>query len=59
MITLGIDPGIATTGFGRYNVPFRDIQITDITFVGRGAVFLFPKTRCVLDIGAQSTRALM
>lgn len=49
---------IATTGFGRYNVPFRDIQITDITCVARGAVFLFPKTRCVLDIGAQSTRAL-
>jgi len=49
---------IATTGFGRYNVPFRDVQITDITCVGRGAVFLFPKTRSVLDIGAQSTRAL-
>jgi predicted CoA-substrate-specific enzyme activase len=49
---------IATTGFGRYNVPFRDIQITDITCVGRGAVFLFPKTRCILDIGAQSTRAI-
>jgi predicted CoA-substrate-specific enzyme activase len=49
---------IATTGFGRYNVPFRDLQITDITCVGRGAVFLFPKTRSVLDIGAQSTRAL-
>jgi predicted CoA-substrate-specific enzyme activase len=49
---------IATTGFGRYNVPFRDVQITDITCVGRAAVFLFPKTRCVLDIGAQSTRAL-
>ena len=49
---------IATTGFGRYNVPFRDIQITDITCVGRAAVFLFPKTRSVLDIGAQSTRAL-
>jgi predicted CoA-substrate-specific enzyme activase len=49
---------IATTGFGRYNVPFRDIQITDITCVARGSVFLFPKTRCVLDIGAQSTRAL-
>jgi predicted CoA-substrate-specific enzyme activase len=26
--------------------------------VGRGAVFLFPNTRTVLDIGAQSTRAL-
>jgi (R)-2-hydroxyacyl-CoA dehydratese activating ATPase len=49
---------IATTGFGRYNVPFRDIQITDITCVARGSVFLFPKTRCVLDIGAQSTRSL-
>jgi predicted CoA-substrate-specific enzyme activase len=49
---------IATTGFGRYNVPFRDIQITDITCVARGSVFLFPKTRSVLDIGAQSTRAL-
>ncbi len=49
---------IATTGFGRYNVPFRDIQITDITCVGAGAVFLYPKTRTVLDIGAQSTRAL-
>lgn len=49
---------IATTGFGRYNVPFRDIQITEITCVGRGAAFLFPKTHCILDIGAQSTRAL-
>ena len=49
---------IATTGFGRYNVPFRDIQITDITCVGRGSVFLFPKTRSILDIGAQSTRAI-
>ncbi len=49
---------IATTGFGRYNVPFRDIQITEITCVGRGAVHLFPKTRCILDIGAQSTRAI-
>ena len=49
---------VATTGFGRYNVPFRDIQITDITCVGRGTVHLFPKTRCILDIGAQSTRAI-
>jgi predicted CoA-substrate-specific enzyme activase len=49
---------IATTGFGRYNVPFRDLQITDITCVGVGSVFLFPKTSTVLDIGAQSTRAI-
>ena len=49
---------VATTGLGRYNVPFRDLQITDITAVARGAAQLFPSTRCVLDIGAQSTRAL-
>jgi len=48
----------ATTGFGRFNVPFRDIQITDMTCGARGAVFLFPGTTCVLDIGSQSTRAI-
>jgi predicted CoA-substrate-specific enzyme activase len=49
---------LATTGLGRYNVPFRDLQITEITCVARGAAFLFPGTRCVLDVGAQSTRAI-
>ena len=49
---------VATTGLGRYNVPFRDIQITDITAVARGAAHLFPGTRSVIDIGAQSTRAI-
>jgi predicted CoA-substrate-specific enzyme activase len=49
---------VATTGLGRYNVPFRDIQITEITCAARGAHYLFPDTHCVLDIGAQSTRAI-
>lgn len=49
---------IAATGFGRYSVPFRNLQITDITCGGRGAAFLFPDTVCVLDIGSQSTRAM-
>ncbi len=49
---------VATTGLGRYNVPFRDIQITDITAVAQGAARLFPGTRVILDIGAQSTRAM-
>src|SRR4030067_2500244 len=46
---------IATTGFGRYNVPFRDIQITDITCVGTGAGIIFTNTRTVLNIRATST----
>ena len=49
---------VATTGFGRYGVGFRDIQITEITSGARGAHFLFPASRCVLDIGGQSTRAM-
>jgi len=48
----------ASTGFGRTTVDFRDIQMTDLTAHGQGARFLFPGTRSVLDIGAQSTRAI-
>jgi len=58
----GLTPGdvayVATTGLGRYSIAFRDVQITDITCGARGAGFLFPATRFVLDIGAQSTRAI-
>ena len=49
---------LATTGFGRYNVAARDLQVTEITAAGRGASYLFPKTRSIIDIGAQNTRAI-
>jgi predicted CoA-substrate-specific enzyme activase len=49
---------IATTGLGRYAVPFRDIQITDLTCGARGAATLVPTTHFVLDIGAQCSRAI-
>jgi predicted CoA-substrate-specific enzyme activase len=49
---------IATTGLGRAAVPFRDIQITDLTCGARGASAAFPTTRFVLDIGAQCSRAI-
>ena len=49
---------IATTGLGRYAVPFRDIQITDLTCGARGAATLFPDAGYVLDIGAQCSRAI-
>ncbi len=49
---------VSTTGYGRYAYPPRDVQITEITCHARGARLMFPATRCVLDIGAQSTRAM-
>ncbi len=49
---------VATTGYGRYAYPPRDMQITEITCHARGAHLIFPGTRCVLDIGAQSSRAI-
>ncbi|MBI2815600.1 MAG: 2-hydroxyglutaryl-CoA dehydratase [Acidobacteria bacterium] len=49
---------VAATGLGRYNIPFRDLQITEITCAARGAAYLYPNTKCVLDVGGQSTRAI-
>jgi predicted CoA-substrate-specific enzyme activase len=48
----------AATGLGRHAVPFRDIQITDLTCGARGAASLCPEARFVLDIGAQCSRAI-
>ncbi len=49
---------IAATGFGRYSVSFRDIQVTEITTAARGAHFTTPGTTAILDIGGQCTRAI-
>ncbi len=49
---------IAATGFGRYGVSFRDIQVTEITSAARGAHFVVPQSSAILDIGGQCTRAI-
>lgn len=49
---------VAATGYGRYAVSFRDAQITELTAHAQGAYFLFPRTRSILDIGSQNTRAM-
>ena len=48
---------VVSTGHGRYQVPFRDLQVTDLTAQARGARFFFPKTRTVLDVGGQTMKA--
>ena len=47
-----------TTGYGRFQVPFRDVQVTDLTAAARGSRLLFPGTRTVLDIGGQTMKAM-
>ncbi len=45
------------TGYGRTQVTFADVHVTDLTAAARGACFLFPKTRTVLDVGGQTMKA--
>lgn len=49
---------VAATGFGRYQVPFRDVAITEVTCHAFGAFTLVPAARTVLDLGGQGIRAL-
>jgi (R)-2-hydroxyacyl-CoA dehydratese activating ATPase len=48
---------VVATGFGRHQAGLGDVQVTDLTAAARGASFLFPGTRTVLDIGGQTMKA--
>jgi benzoyl-CoA reductase subunit A len=51
--------GSAGTGYGRARLPFPEGQIrSEILCHGLGAHAMFPKTRTVLDIGGQDTKAI-
>ena len=51
-----IDYTIAT-GFGRHQLSFSNLAVTDLTASARGAILLFPNTRTVLDVGGQTMKA--
>lgn len=48
---------VVATGFGRHQAGLGDVQVTDLTAAARGAAFLYPGTRTVLDIGGQTMKA--
>ena len=48
---------VIATGAGRHQVDFKDLHVTDLTASARGAHFLFPGTRTILDIGGQTMKA--
>ncbi len=45
------------TGYGRFQVEFADVRVTDLTAAARGASLLFPRTRTILDVGGQTMKA--
>lgn len=49
---------IVATGFGRHQVSFSDVAVTDLTASARGASSLFPPTRTILDVGGQTMKAI-
>jgi predicted CoA-substrate-specific enzyme activase len=48
----------ACTGYGRNQISFRDLKVTDLTAQGRAARHLFPGTQTVLDVGGQTMKAI-
>ncbi len=48
---------VIATGYGRYQVGFADVHVTDLTAAARGARLLFPSTRTILDVGGQTMKA--
>jgi predicted CoA-substrate-specific enzyme activase len=46
------------TGYGRVNVPFAKENITEISCHARGAHWLFPSARTILDMGGQDCKAI-
>lgn len=49
---------IVGTGYGRYQIPFANRNITEITCHARGANYYFPNARTVLDMGGQDCKAI-
>ncbi|MCH7883681.1 MAG: hypothetical protein IIC01_00390 [Planctomycetes bacterium] len=49
---------VVATGIGRHQVAFKDLHVTDLTASARGAAFLFPGTRTILDVGGQTMKSI-
>ena len=49
---------VVSTGCGRNSVPLANHQSTEVVCQARGAFWLFPSTRTVINLGAESNRAI-
>ncbi|WP_445952053.1 acyl-CoA dehydratase activase [Thermodesulfitimonas sp.] len=57
-ISRGELAAVVATGYGRIVVPFADRRVTEITCHARGAIYLFPDTRTVIDVGGQDSKVI-
>ena len=57
-ISFGDITNLVATGYGRKIVPFKSDEISEISCHSRGANYLFPDTRTVIDIGGQDSKAI-
>lgn len=49
---------VVGTGYGRYKITFGNAQMTEISCHARGASYIFPSTRTVIDMGGQDAKAI-
>lgn len=49
---------IVSTGYGRVSIDFADKDITEISCHGRGAHYLNPEIRTIIDIGGQDSKVI-
>jgi (R)-2-hydroxyacyl-CoA dehydratese activating ATPase len=49
---------IVATGYGRVSADFANKTVTEIACHGRGAFYLNPDTRTIIDIGGQDAKAI-
>jgi len=49
---------VVATGYGRFNVPFADREMTELTCHARGIFSQFPGVRTIIDIGGQDAKGL-
>lgn len=58
----GVAPGavkaVVGTGYGRISLPFIDRKATEVACHARGASFLVPGTRLIVDIGGQDSKII-
>ncbi len=49
---------IVATGYGRISAPYANRTVTEITCHAKGAHYLHPKTRTIIDMGGQDCKAI-